>query len=286
MAEKKCKVCGTVLPEDAKFCFNCGVKISDETLSKVIICEICGFENEPSYKFCISCGSKLSGEIADTETPARKEVDYKVPEPESAKKEKAEFKAKPKVKKKALKVSFYQIFYFGLAVAFIGLIAYGIIRKEKSKTEAELHQHQHQHPEVSAEIMSEIERLRKRVEANPDDMNSTLMLANLLHDAHLFDQAIQYYRKYLEKNESDPNARVDMGICLFEIGRVDEAIKEMEKALTYSPKHQLALYNLGIVNLASGNIEKARDYFQRCVDVDSTSEAGRKAKRMLEQHKF
>ncbi|MEN3037707.1 MAG: tetratricopeptide repeat protein [Candidatus Kryptonium sp.] len=284
MAEKKCKVCGTILPEDAKFCFNCGVKISDEPLSKVIICEICGFENDLSYKFCISCGSKLSGEVTAAEAPARKEVDYKVPETGATKKEKIEFKAKPKVKKKTLKVSFYQIFYFGLAVAFIGLIAYGIIRKEKSKTEVGTHQHQH--PEVSAEVMSEIERLRQRVESNPDDMTSTLRLANLLHDAHMFEQAIQYYRKYLEKNESDPNARVDMGICLFEIGRTDEAIKEMEKALTYSPKHQLALYNLGIVNFAVGNIEKARDYFQRCVDVDSTSEAGRKAKRMLEQHKF
>lgn len=279
MAEKKCQVCGTILPEEAKFCFKCGARLSEEQ-AKVIICEICGFENQPEYKFCVSCGSKLSGEIVSTEVKRSVEIDYKITEPEPVKKEKPEAKVKPKKKGGFIKLSFYQVFYFGIVVVFVGLIAYGIIRKEKTKPDV------HQHPEVNTEIMAEIEKLRQRVNSNPDDMTSTLRLANLLHDVHIFDQAVEYYRRYLEKNETDPDARVDMGICLFELGRVDEAIKEMEKALSYSPNHQLALYNLGIVNLASGNIERAKDYFKRCIDVNPSADVAQKAKRMLEQHKF
>ncbi|MFN3135371.1 MAG: tetratricopeptide repeat protein [Candidatus Kryptonium sp.] len=285
MTSKKCPVCDIVLPENAKFCFNCGTKLSEieqpsGEQEQVIICDVCGFENEPGGKFCISCGSVLTGTFTSFEKAKPQKVEFKPPELESIKPKQPEIKVKSKKERKNLKLSFYQLFYLGLAIAFVGLIAYGVIRREKSKPDV------HQHPEVNSEIMAEIEQLRRRVNANPDDMASTLKLANLLHDVHIFDQAVEYYRRYLEKNESDPDARVDMGICLFEIGRVDEAIAEMEKALTYAPKHQLALYNLGIVNLASGNIEKAKDYFQRCIDVNPSADVAQKAKRILEQHKF
>jgi tetratricopeptide (TPR) repeat protein len=155
------------------------------------------------------------------------------------------------------------------------------MRKEKEKAVDV-----HQHPEINSEIMAEINKLRERVNSNPDDIQATLKLANLLHDVHIFDQAVEYYRRYLERNESDPDARVDMGICLFELGKVNEAIAEMEKALSYAPNHQLALYNLGVVNLVTGNVEKAREYFNKCIDVNPNADVAQKAKRMLEQHKF
>ncbi len=282
MNEKKCPFCNTTLPEEAKFCFNCGAKLEEKQSSgkEILICEVCGFENKPGSKFCISCGAVLTGTFTSSESVRPQEVEFKPPELEPIKAKQPEIKTKQKKKGKGFKVSFYQFFYLGLAFVFVGLIFYGVIRKERTKLEP------HQHPEVNSEIMAEIDRLRQKVNSNPDDMASTLRLANLLHDVHIFDQAVEYYRRYLKKNESDPDARVDMGICLFELGRVNEAIAEMEKALTYAPKHQLALYNLGIVNLTTGNLEKAKDYFQRCIDVDPSAEVAQKARRILEQHKF
>ncbi len=287
MANKICPSCGTELPEEARFCFKCGTKLPEETgelkenEKKVIICEVCGFENSPGSRYCISCGSLLSGELVESERVGN--LDLEIKETKTVREERRpepEIKdVKKKRKSKKLKLSFNQVFYLGLAIVFIGLIVYGLVKKE-SKQEV------NQQPGVNQEVMAEIERLRQRVNSNPDDMASTLRLANLLHDVHIFDQAVMYYRKYLEKNEKDPDARVDMGICLFELGRVNEAIAEMEKALSYAPNHQLALYNLGVVNLASGNIEKANEYFKRCIDVNPDAEVAQKAKRMLEQHKF
>ncbi len=282
MEEKICPACGTALPWYARFCFKCGTKVIEEVeeeKSKIVICEICGFENDSRNKYCVGCGSLLTGEVVERakseEGKDEIEVEHK-PSVEIPKKEKV------KGRKKRVKLSFEQVFYVALAVVFVGLIAYGVIRKEKNKPET----HVHQDLETNAQIMAEIDRLRDRVNSNPDDMASTLRLANLLHDVHIFDQAVEYYRKYLAKNESDPDARVDMAICLFELGKANEAISEMEKALTYSPNHQLALYNLGIVHLTLGNLEKAREYFNRCIDVNPSAEVAQKARRILEQHKF
>jgi tetratricopeptide (TPR) repeat protein/ribosomal protein L40E len=281
MEEKICPACGTALPLYARFCFKCGTKVAEEVEEKkvsVVVCEICGFENDSKNKYCVSCGSILAGEVVEKVKEEKKieiEVERK-PSVEPPKKEKV------KERKKKIRFSFDQAFYIVLAVVFVGLIAYGVIKKEKNKPEA----HVHQNLESNSQIMAEIDKLRDKVKSNPDDMASTLRLANLLHDVHIFDQAIDYYRRYLAKNESDPDARVDMAICLFELGKADEAIAEMEKALTYSPNHQLALYNLGIVHLTLGNLEKAREYFNRCIDVNPSAEVSQKAKRILEQHKF
>jgi len=49
-----CPKCGTANPEGAKFCNNCGTK-----LTGTIPCPNCGHQNAPSSKFCNNCGTKL-----------------------------------------------------------------------------------------------------------------------------------------------------------------------------------------------------------------------------------
>ncbi len=51
----RCPQCGTANPADAKFCNNCGAK-----LSGTIKCPTCGTENPPGAKFCSNDGTKLS----------------------------------------------------------------------------------------------------------------------------------------------------------------------------------------------------------------------------------
>lgn len=47
-----CPACGTKLPGNAKFCFECGVKIARS-------CPDCGAQLQPGAKFCLECGKKL-----------------------------------------------------------------------------------------------------------------------------------------------------------------------------------------------------------------------------------
>ena len=48
----KCPNCNTIIPEQAKFCNQCGHKLE-------IACPACGMKNPGGSKFCIECGHKL-----------------------------------------------------------------------------------------------------------------------------------------------------------------------------------------------------------------------------------
>ena len=50
-----CVKCGTSLPKDAKFCFQCGEKV---VIPQKIFCANCGNEMPPEANFCTKCGTR------------------------------------------------------------------------------------------------------------------------------------------------------------------------------------------------------------------------------------
>lgn len=54
-ASKKCPKCGTNLPNNAKFCLECGSKLENK-------CPKCGAITSVDAKFCLECGEKLGGQ--------------------------------------------------------------------------------------------------------------------------------------------------------------------------------------------------------------------------------
>ncbi|MFH0992211.1 MAG: tetratricopeptide repeat protein [bacterium] len=134
------------------------------------------------------------------------------------------------------------------------------------------------------QVMPQIEELERKLAANPDDQQSMLQLANLLHDHRFFDRAVTYYAKFLEKNPKDPNARVDLGICYFELDKLDDAQKAMERALKEDPKHLQAHFNLGMVNLKAGKLKESNEWFKKTVALSPTSDIGKQAQQFLMQH--
>ena len=137
---------------------------------------------------------------------------------------------------------------------------------------------------VNLNSMQMINDLEAKVKQNPEDYTSLLEMAHLKNDSGLFEAAIQNYKTYLDKNPKDADARVDMGVCYFNLKDFSNAIKEMETALKHVPNHQIALLNLGVVNLSAGNVEKSKEWLKKAYDLNPTSEVGKKAEQLLNNH--
>jgi tetratricopeptide (TPR) repeat protein len=148
---------------------------------------------------------------------------------------------------------------------------------------------------VPGQTSLDIAPFERAVEENPNDPQAVLELANVLQDSRNFPRAVEMYKRYLETDPDNPNARVDLGICYFELGREDTihggtffaaAIREMGIAHEKHPDHQHAAFNLGIVNLSIGNLEESSKWFRRAVETDESSNLGKRAKDLLEQHQM
>ena len=58
VAEAKCAKCGATLPENAKFCFECGEKVAPPVPADMVVCPECG-KTVAKGKFCFECGHKF-----------------------------------------------------------------------------------------------------------------------------------------------------------------------------------------------------------------------------------
>lgn len=57
---KRCKTCGTEMPDTSSYCQSCGSKLNvQEEKVVIIICEQCGMENGAKATSCVRCGKPL-----------------------------------------------------------------------------------------------------------------------------------------------------------------------------------------------------------------------------------
>ena len=61
-----CRTCGFKLDDDAVFCMNCGIKISEISTNK--FCMHCGNELDADSTFCMSCGNKIHNDSKEDKT--------------------------------------------------------------------------------------------------------------------------------------------------------------------------------------------------------------------------
>ena len=288
-----CSACEAELQRSDKFCPSCGTSIDwgfleapAVLLSSVeptivstgsISCKHCGNKNSAEAIVCFSCGVTLR---AGTTHNASKKTNVQTVAKNSSGQDK-EF----------LRSGFLQSWKLtaAIGVIFIVVIVIAVASREPNG---------HVHEEISPAVKQTIETidvLQKQVEANPNDLPSTLKLANLLHDVKFYPRAVMEYERYLKARPDDVDARVDMGVCFFEMGVTDslrgeeflqKAISEIKVALTRNPKHQLGNFNLGIVYLQSGNLEESRKWFKKCIEIDPNSTTGKQAEQIYSQHQF
>ena len=106
-------------------------------------------------------------------------------------------------------------------------------------------------------VRQQLDALKQKVAANPNDFDSLVQLGNMYSDVAKFPQAIDYYERALRVRE-DANVRTDLGICYKQAGRLDDARAAFKKVSDESPQSWQAVYNLAIVDGEMKQFDDAR----------------------------
>jgi len=312
-----CAECGSNLNENFKFCPECGAKIissnqtdtigreqttlSDPTYNntvEIIICENCGDENPSGEKICGGCGLKLEGSFIQKTVEVKKRTTEReeTPQPQTSagpqkikkkKKTKPTKKLEPHIEEKEFDTKKIYLIVAVISIfTLIFLFSSGVFDAGVTKVNINVSPNQSTGSGIDLGSLQKINNLEAKLNANPDDTQTLLELANLNNDSGFYDKAIPLYQRYLEKFPEDADARIDMGVCMYNLGDFDSAIKEMKNALEYEPDHQIGHLNLGVVNLTTGNFDVAKDWFQKAVDLEPDTDVGKRAKELLNSHKL
>ncbi len=277
MSEKLlCSQCGYSVSPASKFCPNCGNKLERSTpqedsasvVPAKIVCSSCGTVNPSTEQVCFGCGSSLS--VAHHQDKQQPKVPLKSPDGRKKKSERLSITR--------IVLSLFGLFIVGVAIFELQKSPSGGVQKNMPADA------QHSAPITDASVLKKITELEKTLEADPNNSDALLELANHLHDAKFFPRAIETYKKFLTLLPKHTDARVDLGICYFETGDTQRAVGEIEIALKSDPKHQMAMFNLGVIQLSARNLEEAKKWLKKCVDIDPNSTAGQRAQQILSQH--
>jgi tetratricopeptide (TPR) repeat protein len=96
-------------------------------------------------------------------------------------------------------------------------------------------------------MIAEVNRLKRMLQDDPDDVEVALRLANLHHDAGYWDQAAGYYERVKKHRPSDPDLLTDLGVCYRGMGEFDRALEEFAAAHRADPGHWQSLFNTVVV---------------------------------------
>ena len=96
-------------------------------------------------------------------------------------------------------------------------------------------------------MVAEINALKRRLQEDPGDVRSATRLANIFHDAQMWDQAVMYYETAVELTPNDPDVLTDLGICYRGLQRFDDALDSFAKARSVNPEHWQSLFNTAVV---------------------------------------
>ncbi len=141
---------------------------------------------------------------------------------------------------------------------------------------------------TSSGAAGDIERLMQAVREDPEDINTRILLGNLLMDAGRFKEAIGVYEKVLESTPENADVRVDLGTCYRNSGDPERAVAEYRTALRYDPGNPYAHRNLGIVLAYDlGRIQEAvaefESYLKASPDVPDAEEVRRAIRELKER---
>lgn len=107
-------------------------------------------------------------------------------------------------------------------------------------------------------VDTQIQQMEQFLQANPDNADAWLQLANMSFDHQIWDKAAQAYERYAALAQPTPDVLSDMGVSLHRVGRSEEALALFERAQQMQPDHWQSRYNeVVVLGLDLGRLDEA-----------------------------
>jgi cytochrome c-type biogenesis protein CcmH/NrfG len=256
-----CTSCNAEIPAAAKFCPDCGAKVTSSTQ-----CANCGEQVKSSAKFCHGCGAPVSAEVKPRSVAAPAPVAVTV-----------------KSNRAIAIASFVAIPAF--AILIIALLFWknedpGPLQASGGGSVAE-----ESAPSMAAmqSVHDTLERLKKRLEDNPNDLVAMDSLASMYTIAGSHEKASQFYEQHLAIEPENTDVKMMLAHSYFQMQKIDDAMKIVQSVLKKEPANALALFNLGVIYSAQGKKEEATQHLQIIVDTYPGTEWAKRAEQLIHE---
>ncbi len=249
-----CPSCQANLPNDAKFCSECGANIASAK------CEKCTNPLKPEARFCPNCGEPVEG--AAVQSLAAEQI--------------------PEAKQSWL--NSFGTFLFIPVFALIIILLFWV-NKEPEPLGASNAARQEQQPAPDMADMGNVhetlERLKGKLEANPQDVGVMDSLAIMFSIAGSYDKALTYYEMHLEIDPDDKDLKIALGLTYHNLKRSEDAIATIQEVLTVEPTNAFALHYLAEIQSSLHNHEEAEKLWQKIIDTYPNTEMARVAQQRI-----
>jgi cytochrome c-type biogenesis protein CcmH/NrfG len=116
---------------------------------------------------------------------------------------------------------------------------------------------------------AEVNRLETQVAANPTDVQTISVLAEVLANSGRIAESVPWYQRAIDLSPDDEQLRLAFGRALARNGSAFDAELQLKKAVELAPDDPVAAYNLAELydSMSPPRVDDARNWYQKVVDL-------------------
>lgn len=119
------------------------------------------------------------------------------------------------------------------------------------------------------QLASRFERMRKKIEENPNDLNRRVELALALQWAGLLEEALSEFQGLLDRGGANWQLHYNMGLINRDLGRDEAAIKHFKQSLSSLAENPVVMNHLALLYQKTKQYDTAIALFEKAIEVDS-----------------
>lgn len=131
-------------------------------------------------------------------------------------------------------------------------------------------------------IFEAIDALGQQLRLNPQDKQAMRLMADLSFEQQAFTKAVEYYSKYMQLAPEDLDTRAKYASSLAFVGRFEEALSELKQVLSKQPQHFHALAYMAITYAQMGDQDQALSYGRQALGSAPSPEAKQRFQAFLD----